>query len=66
MEQHLTRATEARSHMKGQVVATKEALREKFPDQVAPVHSSPSACSRDMTVHYSFDFAQQVCNTYLQ
>ncbi len=66
MQVHLDLATEGRSYMKSQVEKTKEELERMFGDQVPPIGSSPPACSRDIEVHYSFDFAQQVCNINLQ
>ena len=64
-ERHLTLATEARSYLGSQVKTAKEELKRVFGDEVPPIGSSPSACERDMTVHFSFDFAQQVGHTCL-
>ncbi len=64
-EVHLTEATKARSYMRGQVTESKAALVETFPDGVPGIASSLPASSTDMSVHFSFDFAQQVCNTNL-
>lgn len=64
-EKHLTLATEARSYMRSQVKKCKEELKRVFPDEVPPIGSAPPACGREMTVHFSFDFAQQVCHISL-
>ena len=65
MEAHLTSATKARSYMKGQTEASKKDLERVYtlPDgsyHVPPIGTSPLPCTKDITVHFSFDFAQQV------
>ena len=59
-QQHLNRATEARSYMKAQVGASKEDITRAFPSGLPPLRSPLAPCSNDITSHYSFDFAQQV------
>ena len=60
-EEHLTAATEARSYMRGQVEAAKRDLRAMLRDPSLPtIESCPDPCTRKLTLHYSFDFAQQV------
>lgn len=65
-EGHLLLATKARSYLKAQVEAAKEALKKHFSDRNVPVPALgdclPSACN-DITIHYSFDMAQQVRKT---
>ncbi len=58
-ELHLSEATKARSYLKSQVVVSKEAIKAAFSG-VPPIGTSPTPCSLDITMHYSFDFAQQV------
>ncbi len=62
-EGHLFLATKARSYLKSQVAKSKEEVKLIFIDQglaVPPIHSSLPALSHDFSIHYSFDFAQQV------
>ena len=65
-QDHLTSTTKARSYMRGQVEKSRKELERVFtvPDgtvNVPPIGSSPLPCSRTITMHFSFDFAQQVC-----
>ena len=62
-EAHLLLATKARSYLKSQVKEAKEAIKDFFIDNGLPVPSI-RAClppaSSDITMHFSFDMAQQV------
>ena len=61
-EKHLTAATEARSYMRSQVELSRKELQRVFESttSVPRLGSSLPACSNQLTVHFSFDFAQQV------
>ena len=63
-QRHLDQATEARSYMKAQVDASKLELTRVFPSGLPPLHSTLVPACNNMTMHYSFDFAQQVCDTH--
>ncbi len=58
-ELHLLEATKARSYLKSQVADSKEAIQAAYTT-IPPTNSNISPCSKDITVHYAFDFAQQV------
>ena len=64
-EEHLTLATKARSYMRGQVEKSRQEIERVFKEgenlDVPPIGSSPLPCSKSITIHFSFDFAQQVC-----
>lgn len=65
-EEHLTLATKARSYMRSQVDMSKKELEREFTGedgvlQVPPIGCFPHACSKSIKIHFSFDFAQQVC-----
>ncbi len=62
-EEHLLKATKARSYLKSQVAKAKEDIKTTFLDKgllIPSIHSSLPALSSDVHIHYSFDFAQQV------
>ena len=46
--------------MRGQVEISKKEVERVFQGSIPPIGSSPLPCSRDITIHFSFDFAQQV------
>ena len=65
-EAHLNLATQERSYYRSVIDASKEVLKETFTVagqlQVPPI----SAClspGTNITMHFSFDMAQQVCQT---
>ena len=65
-EQHLLAATQARSYMRAQIQLARRELEREFPDGIPRLDATLSAlpaCSRELTIHLSFDFAQQVCHT---
>lgn len=57
-EDHLLLATKARSYLKSQVAKAKEEIKTNFLDKGEDVPFGSS--ERDIEIHYSFDFAQQV------
>ena len=57
---HLTEASQARSYMRSQIEDSKKALEAAFKDSIPPLGSCLPPCSQTITVHFSFDFAQQV------
>ncbi len=62
-EAHLMLATKARSYLKAQVKATKDTIKSHYTDKGLPVPSVRaclSPASNEITVHFSFDMAQQV------
>lgn len=60
-EEHINQATKARSFMRGQLENSKREIQRVFQGSIPAIGSSPLHCSRDITIHFSFDFAQQVC-----
>ncbi len=62
-EVHLLLATKARSYLKAQVKSAKDTIKSHFTDNDLAV-PSVGAClmpaSNNITVHFSFDMAQQV------
>ena len=54
---HLEEATKARSYMENQAKEDIEAAC--LP---SPILACQPACTREVKIRYSFDFAQQVCN----
>ena len=50
--------------MKAQIDSSKRDITRAFPSGLPPLHSSLVPCN-NMSVHYSFDFAQQVCDTII-
>ena len=66
-EIHLILATEARSYLKSQLAKSKEDIQAVFAgDTIPALGSSIPACTNNITVHYSFNFAQQVRHTCVQ
>lgn len=64
MEVHLELATKARSYLKAQVHASKDAVKSQFTDRgvdLPSIGAGSAPGSNKITMHYSFDFAQQVC-----
>lgn len=62
-EVHLELAIKARSYLKAQVKFSKNILKTEFLDKGLPIPSigaTISPGSKSFTMHYSFDFAQQV------
>ena len=62
-EEHLLLATKARSYLKGQVKEAKDAVKSHFTDRdvvVPPIGSMPTPRCNNITIHFSFDMAQQV------
>ena len=62
-ENHLLLATKARSYLKSQIATAKEEIKIAFVNKgldLPPVGSSLPPLSHDISIHYSFDFAQQV------
>ena len=63
-EEHLLLATKARSYLKTQIKASKDVVKSHFTDKglvVPPVGSCLAPRSHSITMHFSFDMAQQVC-----
>ena len=64
-EAHLLIATKARSYYKGQIEKAKKALIKTYTiDEVLSVPNIDARItskSNTMTMHYSFDMAQQIC-----
>ena len=63
-EVHLQLATKARSYLKSQVKSGKETIKDHFTDKglaVPPVGACLAPVSNTITMHFSFDMAQQVC-----
>ncbi len=62
-EGHLLLATKARSYLKAQVKSAKDTIKSHFTDKGLAV-PSVGAClipaSNSITMHFSFDMAQQV------
>ena len=61
-QEHLVQATEARSYMKAQVDKAKQEI--KNASLASPLGVCHPPCTKDITIHYFFDFAQQVVNRY--
>lgn len=61
-EEHLTLATQARSYLRSQVELAKRDIKAAFTSP-PPLDACFQACSKEITMHYSFDFAQQVRHT---
>ena len=62
-EDHLQLATKAKSYLKSQVAKAAKEVELEFTDKgltVPPIYSSLPAISHSISIHYSFDFAQQV------
>lgn len=62
-ELHLLLATKARSYLKAQVQSSKEVIKEHFMDKgldVPSIGACPPPASRNVTIHFSYDMAQQV------
>ena len=62
-EDHLLLATKARSYLKSQVAKAVEEVKSEFTDQgldIPSIHSCLPSKSHSISIHYSFDFAQQV------
>lgn len=66
-EAHLLLATKARSYLKDQVKAAKDAVKSHFTDRglaIPPIGASLGPKCNDITMHFSFDFAQQASYHY--
>lgn len=62
-EVHLELATKARSYLKAQVQAAKDAIESHFSGRglaLPDFGTSLAPGCNNITMHYSFDFAQQV------
>ena len=64
-EAHLHLATQERSYYRSMIETSKEVLKESFTVNGQLEIPSISAClplaTKDITMHFSFDMAQQVC-----
>ena len=64
-EAHLQLATQERSYYRSVIDASKEVLKETFTIagqlQVPPISACLSPGTNNITMHFSFDMAQQVC-----
>ena len=64
-EAHLYRATQESSYYRSAIDIAKEVLKETFTVdgqlKVPPISACLAPATRDITMHFSFDMAQQVC-----
>ena len=65
IEAHLYWATQERSYYRSAIDIAKEVLKETFTVdgqlKVPPVDACLAPATRNITMHFSFDMAQQVC-----
>lgn len=68
-EAHLLVATKARSYYKGQIDKAKESVKITFTEDnvlsVPSINARLQPRTNQMTMHFSFDMAQQVCTCSL-
>ena len=66
-EAHLNLATQERSYYRSVIDTSKEVLKETFTVagqlQVPPISACLSPGTNNITMHFGFDMAQQVCQT---
>lgn len=63
-EEHITLVKQEREHYRSCCKTSSTNLKDCFADVPSPGSHIPPR-SHDITIHYSFDMAQQVCNDHV-